>query len=354
LVGDKVGVTRQILQICPHDSAPFDTICARFVEAATAVDANVRTVFLARAHAQPLAFAEYLDAPDLTATRQLRRALRGWSEQPWELVLCHRYRAYWSVVGTALARNPCVVLAHEFGLMQRWQRRLNRRLYGRGFRFAGVSPALAEDLRPAVGEALVIPNVVDVDAATRLLLDRQAARAALGIAEDALVIGVVGRLHPRKRPAMAAQAFKIFRSQHPQAQLVFLGDGDRGELAEFASADDVVIKGFVAQASAHMRAFDILLHTASAEAFGMVVLEAMLAGLPVVTLPHKGPQFVLGELGVYPREDTPAAFAAALEQALTLDMQDYHSQALGRVREHFSVPALAQALRGLLDAGAKH
>ena len=340
---------RRVLQICPHDSAPFDALCARYVEAGAAVGVEVTSLFLSAPAAQPMAYADYLSAPDLSDTTALRTALQPLAQQPWDLVVCHRYRSYWAVAKSPLARNPCVVVAHEFGLLKRWQRRLNRRLFARRFRFAGVSASLAGELAGVVGYALVLPNVVDIDTVRGALLSREQARSRLGLEQQAYVIGVVGRLHYKKRPALAAAAFRLFHRKHPAAQLVFFGDGDRESLGTAAKDEDVHVLGYVPEAARYMRSIDVLLHTAAAEPFGMVVLEAMSAGVPVVVLPHSGPHDILGDLGIYADQDTPEGFAAALQRAVNIDRAAYERDALQRINQHFSLPVLAEKLDALMS-----
>ena len=335
----------RILQICPHDTPPFDDVCVRYMEAGAAIGAEVTSVFLGAAADQPLQRAHYLNVNDLQNTGALRQALQTYSEQNWDLVLCHRYRAYWSAARTRLAQSPCVVLAHEFGLLERWQRRLNRRVFASQFSFAGVSQPVADELAAVVGFASVLPNVLNVEAAQAALLTRAQARAQLELPEDAFVVGVVGRLHYKKRPRLALEAFELFQRQVPDAHLVFLGDGDRSGLA---AQGNVHIAGFVPHAARYMGAFDLLLHTARVESFGLVVLEALLAGVPVVAMASAGPGYVLGELGVFAEEDTAQGFASALQRAAIIDRSNFAEQAFVRVSERFSVPALGQALQGLL------
>jgi glycosyltransferase involved in cell wall biosynthesis len=210
---------RRVLQICPHDVMPFGELCARYQQAAAQLGVDVTTVFLSPAHDQPLAHAEYLQCTDLADTKGLRRALHQYASESWDLVLCHRYRSYWAVVRTPLAANHCVVLAHEYGLMDRWQRRLNRTLFAADMTFAGVSTGVAEELMAS--EPVVLPNVVDVEQARQQLLSQQDALAALGLGPGGFTVGVVGRLHYKKRPTLALQAFQAFAANHSNARLVF-------------------------------------------------------------------------------------------------------------------------------------
>ena len=314
------------------------------------------TVLLAPAHDQPIQDAHYLDAADLSKTRVLRRALVDqFGDKHWDLVICHRYRSYWSVARTALSRYPCVVVAHEYGLLKRWQRRLARRLFARRFQFAAVAPDVAAELSRVVGHASVLPNVLPDQAHP---LPKEQALQQLGLPPGPITIGVVGRLHYKKRPYLALQAFAELQNKLPNARLVFIGDGDQASLQppDFASSaaassapDHVIYAGRIANAAQLFSAFDVILHPAQVEAFGMVVLEAMAAGVPVVTPQQGGAAYVLGELGFYPTKDTPADLAVALERALQVDSETFKERCHTRCQQCFSVDVLARALAHLLQ-----
>ncbi|XOV83638.1 MAG: glycosyltransferase family 4 protein [bacterium] len=343
-------MSRRMLQICPHDASPFGELCRRYELAAASLGMQTTTVFLGSPEGtvEVPEQVSYFELGDLADTAAIRQALAPLSKQKWELVICHRYRPYWAVARSPLADNLCVVVAHEFGLMARRRRRWSRRLFASRLHFAGVSPEVAAELtRNADEDLLVLPNVLDVPASAAGLLSRADALAALGLPEGPLTVGVVGRIHYKKRPKLSAEAFARFSQHHPDSRLVFLGGGDHAELPQ---ADNIFYLGQIPQAQNYFRAFDVLLHPVHIEAFGMVVLEAMYAGVPVVTLPRGGPHYVLDELGVYPSEDSPQGFADALDRAVALDRDDLLRQGRLRVDQHFSIAALARSLDHVLTA----
>lgn len=337
----------RILQLCPHDEMPFGALCDRFVRAAELSGAQVTTVFLGAADAEPLAGAEYLDAPGLSDTAELTRRLQPWVNTEWDLILCHRYRSYLTALQARLRARRKVALAHEYGMLQRWQRRLLRKIRGSEFEFAGVAPGVVEELAGVTGHRLLLANALGGPEEIQPL-DREAARVELGLAEEDLVIGVVGRLHYKKRPLLALQAFEQFAGSRPDSRLVFLGDGEqRTELVE-SENPRVLLPGVVRDAARLYRAFDVLLHTASAEPFGMVILEAMSAGVPVVCAHGHGPQYILGDQGVYPDEDTAAGFADALNRALLVDREKFAASSRARIAQEFSIQAMSHRLTELL------
>jgi glycosyltransferase involved in cell wall biosynthesis len=342
-------MTRQILQICPHDSMPFGGLCERYEQAAASLGCKVTTVFLGSATDNPYDYASYLDAPDLADTTSLSARLNEYGNHAWDLILCHRYRAYWAVAKSQLANNPAVVLAHEYDLLSRWQRRLNRRIFAPAFRFAGVAPQVANALGRVTGESLVLPNVLDTDSAQSQLLSKAEALDKLELVPGPLTIGVVGRLHYKKQPMLALQAFKLFSEIHPDARLVFLGEGEEAQQLKDEAVANVYFPGSIANAARLFGGFDVLLHTASAEPFGMVVLEALFAGVPVVTHRDHGPAFVLDELGVYTDDATPEGFSEALQRVSKIDRASYKTLGRERIEREFSVPALARHLQQLIE-----
>lgn len=346
-----------LIQICPNDGPPFLDIVRVYRKAATSLGLGGADFFLSPSTTQILnqgegvpqrgaKAARYLDCEDLKNTaalaRQLRQALPKTSDG---LVLCHRYRAYKSFVATGLDSARLVAVAHEYGFFRRRRRRWARRLSRHDALFAGVSPGVAEELMQATGSALVWPNALDLDALDPL--DRTAARQALALPPEGFVFGVVGRLHYKKRPELALEAFRIFleRTGRSDAHLAFVGDGALRERLELASRGlPVTFTSFIPAAARLMKAFDALLMASSNEPFGMVLLEAMAAGVPVVTPRQPGPLCILADLGHYFEGSEPQAIAGAMQAALEAPP----GEGPERAQREFSVAAVAKRLEALL------
>jgi glycosyltransferase involved in cell wall biosynthesis len=113
--------------------------------------------------------------------------------------------------------------------------------------------------------------------------------------------------------------------------------------------------GFKDNARSLLRAFDVLLIVSEdREAFGMVALEAMAAGVPVLAQTAPGPGFVLGENAYYCAAD-PASIATGLIQVGEA-RRNGHTRAVSdaarrRVERDFSVAALAARLDDLFFQG---
>jgi len=335
-----------LLQICPYDKAPFRDICRGHSAAARELGWTAHTVFLhspdGRDQFSPVEDDRYyMDGPEDPAGLHHLRHLR-----PQKLCLFHRYRSLRVARDAGLTAPTEVLVAHEFGLLASGWRRLRLKLLERNVLLAGVSPAVAEELKTP----WVLPNTLDAAEQDRYRVSRTVAREHLGVAGDDLVVGVVGRLHRKKNPLLALEGFGEFANSYAgSARLVFVGHGpSRPRLEERAAELNIAasFSGFVANATRYLRAFDLLLFPAAdIEAFGMVALEAMLADVPVVASRAPGPGWVLGDGATYFAANESAQVARALHEAIDTKVSNRQ-----RALDEFSPKAAATALAKLQQA----
>jgi len=170
-----------------------------------------------------------------------------------------------------------------------------------------------------------LPKGVDSD---QFHPDGPSARARLGL-EGKRVVLTVARLVPIKNVQRLLDAMAVVRARLADAHLVVVGDGPevdtlRQRAAALGLADAVTFAGFVPHADTpeFYRAADVFALSSDFDNSPNVVLEAMAAGLPVVTTDVGGVRELVADRPgaaagavVVPRE--PAALAEALEQYLT-------------------------------------
>jgi glycosyltransferase involved in cell wall biosynthesis len=154
---------------------------------------------------------------------------------------------------------------------------------------------------------------------------------------DARVLLAVCRLEPQKGVDVAIRALP----EIPRSHLVVLGDGpQRAELERLASELGVPahLPGRVPDVAAWLRRAEVLVHPARWEGFGLALLEAMLASLPVVaTRVSSIPEIVAdGETGLLVPPDDPSALAEVVNRVLA-DPVGYGERGLARARAEFSV-----------------
>jgi len=149
-------------------------------------------------------------------------------------------------------------------------------------------------------------------------LGREAARAALGVPAAGVRIGWVGRLTREKGADVLIEAAALLGEEG----LSILGAGrERPGLEARAGAlgvtDRIAWHGVVPRAGRLMRAFDVLVLSSRTEGTPIVLLEAMAAGVPVVTTAVGGvPDVVSSQEAVLVPPDNPAALAAGIRRVL--------------------------------------
>jgi glycosyltransferase involved in cell wall biosynthesis len=156
--------------------------------------------------------------------------------------------------------------------------------------------------------------------------DRAAARAALGLRPRAPLLFTVRNLEARMGLDRLLQAMARVRYFHPEAHLVIAGRGSRAEeLRRLASAlgleDLVDFVGFVddARLVAYCQAADaFVLPTRELEGFGLVTVEALACGTPVLGTPVGATPEILGPLdaSLLFRDASAAAIADGLDRFL--------------------------------------
>jgi len=158
--------------------------------------------------------------------------------------------------------------------------------------FIAVVDEKAEDLKkflPAVKDRVyVLYNAIDPESLQLPAgYSRTSYRYRFSIPENALVVGACGRLSWEKGYDLLVKAFHMILQYVPECYLLIAGDGpERSKLEELAAAlgvaDRVIFAGYRSDVSAVMSTFDVFVISSYTEAFPIVALEAMWAGLPVV------------------------------------------------------------------------
>ena len=148
------------------------------------------------------------------------------------------------------------------------------------------------------------PRQPDAEARTRL-------RAQHGITADAWLVGGLGRIEHSKGFDLLIEAFE--RANPPNARLVIVGPGPALAKLRRRAGSRVLLPGFSTTPQDWLAAFDLFVSAARSEPFGLVFLEAMEAGLPVLATRSQGALHLAPQMQplLVPPED-----AAALTEGL--------------------------------------
>jgi len=119
-------------------------------------------------------------------------------------------------------------------------------------------------------------------------LGREEARAVLGIAADAFVVGTICNIRPTKNLGVVAEAVRLARADVGTIRFAVIGglqDGKEVRRIARRGDDSLMLLGLRPLARRLIAAFDVFVSPTNGggEGFGVAVAEAMLAGLPVVT-----------------------------------------------------------------------
>jgi glycosyltransferase involved in cell wall biosynthesis len=278
---------------------------------------------------------------DLTRPRSvgLTGARQRITHRRFDVVMIHGYthRFEVQVVRAARAASVRTLIRGEFsdvprmGGRARFQR-LARDLYLRWFyghvdTFCYIGEEARRHLRRlGVPQTRLFFAPYSVDTALfeaqRQAWPRAAARQALGVADDEVVLLFSGKLIPRKAPLLLLEAVRrLQRSERVVVQIV--GDGELRDRVMAAGqrvlGDRLRIAGFVNQSrlGCYYGAADIFVLPSHYETWGLVVNEAMQFGLPAVVSSAVGchRDLVLeGRTGMIFAQGNPDALAACLQR----------------------------------------
>ncbi|HWO93590.1 MAG TPA: glycosyltransferase family 4 protein [Dehalococcoidia bacterium] len=213
-------------------------------------------------------------------------------------------------VGTfhAASERGNLLYSYGRGILRRWFKKLDGRI--------AVSPAAAHHVARYFPEHYdIIPNGIDV---ARYAAEVQPFEH---LRDGKLNILFVGRLEKRKGLKYLLRAYAALKRDHPNLRLIIAGEGAVRHGYEVsvrkAGLKDVIFTGYVSEEDKirYLHTADIFCSPATGnESFGIVLLEAMAAGLPIVATNIRGSQFVVtdGVEGLLVRPKNEAGLTQAL------------------------------------------
>jgi glycosyltransferase involved in cell wall biosynthesis len=304
---------------------------------------------------------------DLRAWLAIRRYIRKLG--PFEIIHGH------SSKGGALARLPIgagnaarIYSPHAFVTMNPGMVPLRRAFYYVLEKFLAVlgdaviatSPAEHEHARTVLGiparKLFLVPNGIE-PTAKEIGEGRGKLRQAWGVQDDEIIIGTVGRFVPQKAPEVLLQAFARVAQQQRNARLVMVGDGPlrkslERKAAELGISQAVILPGYVDSPQV-MAAFDLFVLSSRYEGFPYVLLEALAAGLPLVTTEVGGAEMTVepGRNGFVVPVDDERTLADRLCRVLRNPDELVRMGAISsaKVRE-FSVSSMVEKTLDLYEA----
>jgi glycosyltransferase involved in cell wall biosynthesis len=233
--------------------------------------------------------------------------------------------------------------------------RLGARLSRRADRIIYVSQASrrqheALSYNPSAG--VVIPNGIDDEMFAPDEDARRGVRTELGVAPDAILVGLVARYHPMKDHAGFLRAAARVLAAEPSVRVVLIGRGTQDQpeivkqIAELGIQDRVLLLGERTDIPHLTAALDI---ACSASAWGescsIALGEAMASGVPCVTTDVGDNAGLVGDTGLSVPPRQPETLAQAILQLVSAGparRQQLATSARLRIREHYSLSSVVK------------
>ncbi len=256
---------------------------------------------------------------------------RGAASGRWADVIYAHYLFPTGVLAAAsgrMARRPWVITAHG-GDVANLDRAAIRTATAAGLAGASAVIAVSDYLAGRLNASgLHLPPVfvanMGVDMTRFTIRDQAEARHRCGLGGANPIIVAVGGLTDRKDPLTLLLAFARLRKTQPHAHLVFVGDGPlaasvRRGAERLGTVAAVTLTGAIPHdaVAVWMTAADVLALVSRVEPLGVVALEALASGRPVVATQEGGACEVVPEdCGALIPPGNPIAIADALASVI--------------------------------------
>jgi glycosyltransferase EpsF len=133
----------------------------------------------------------------------------------------------------------------------------------------------------------ILPNAVDPKKFEFDEEKRKAIRSQLGISEDTICIGHVGRFYPQKNHSFLIQIFSEYHKNNPKSVLLLVGDGSlqlqvKKQVDELGLSNAVIFSGLQKDSAPFYSAMDVFCFPSLWEGLPLVLIEVQYNGLPAI------------------------------------------------------------------------
>ncbi len=354
---------KNILILAHSPGSPFTESCNQYVQLFDRADYEVTVAYLVEEETDSLRqknLAENVLFMNCSRAEirglkigVIRRLLKLCREKKFDVVICHRYKPTYLMlwVSQFVLIPHLFFVMHAIGTMDAMGRKLLvATLFRKNMFFVGVSNAVRDDLRCKLlgvspEKVITLHNIIDHDEIESQLYSHNVAREKLQLDKNTFIFGHMGRLTYDKDQKSLLQAFSLIHARCQSSQLVIIGGGKlEGELKNQAHdlglENSIRFMGHVPDGFRYMRAFDVFILCSVKESFGRVLLEAMVARIPMIGTRIFGIPEVVGESGVLVDAKQPKELANAMLAVFQLSQTErdaFGEKGYQRMRELFSI-----------------
>lgn len=215
----------------------------------------------------------------------------------FNLVHTHATKDLWVLAPGMRLHNKYVplLMTKHVGSFIKKKDRLHRWIYDRVDYALAISNVIRQNLLDTTPlppeKILLLHNGINTNEFSAEKHDGAVFREELGIANDELLIGMLGRFSPGKGHEDFLRAAARLEKQRPNVRFVIVGEASRGEaayeesvkrLAKELNIEKLTFAGFRSNVADVLAALDIFAFPSHNEAFGIALVEAMSMGKAVV------------------------------------------------------------------------
>ena len=355
---------QHILQICHGYAPPFDDVARQWARLFDGDQYSLTTVFLTGKKDDKIAknvggrvlFWEYTSKDLRGLKRKLKKRLFNLCQlEPYDLCVAHRYKSIF--LALSIKGLKVVGVNHAYGVYDRWLRRVCVLGNKKRLLLVGVSNAVRDNIRQSLpsfppDKIQTVYNHINVESVRSKQVDRELSRSFLGLSRDHYIFGAVGRLHPDKDYKTLITGFSQAVEKMPNGHLAIIGQGNLkaaliAQAARLGVSDRVHFLGFVKDAYRYFKGFDSFVLSSDHEPFGMVLLEAMSAEIPIAYSNCGGAPEVVGSLGVTFEVGDPDSLSDALSCLYDQQHGVKCEQLISRIDSCFSDSSAVQNFWGM-------
>ncbi|EAW30594.1 hypothetical protein GP2143_00607 [marine gamma proteobacterium HTCC2143] len=200
----------------------------------------------------------------------------------------------------------------------------------------------------------VIPN--GVSKSLFEVQDQAACRRELAMPQDQKIILAIGNLLPIKGHELLISAFDLVDQEQRSCHLVIIGSGEclpllKKQASQLGLADKITFTGAIAhdQLQTWINGADLLAMPSKKESFGVVQIEALACGVPVVATKNGGSEEIITSdtVGYLCEEHTATSFSKSLLKALN---KSWDSQKISTFAEPFHWENISVKIMTKIDA----
>lgn len=298
------------------------------------------------------------------------RPVAVWRARTWvaafqpDVIHVHYARdLWWLVPALRSKRNTPILLSKHVGTQKPKKDPLHRYLYNRLDYIIAISRVIRKNIiatHPiAESRVVIVHHGVDLERFDPYSCNRGTIRRQFGFTDRHIVLGMVGRLQASKGYYEFLEMANLIKDRHPECRFLLVGEASRGEEREAeailkklkALGLDSVAQwcGFRKDIPQVLAAMDVFVFPSHAEAFGLVLIEAMAMRRPVISSNCDGVLDIVeqGRSGLLVAPRNVRQLVDAVEKLLTRPefRQRIAEAGRRRVEKYFNAVTMIQKIR---------